>query len=82
MVRSTVVFGHGRLLEEVDELWDSPLRHFCGAMGWTRRGFHHSAFRPRVVPRVIDVGRRGNKSSRGMNSGVSHRVVKGEGNGR
>jgi hypothetical protein len=79
MVRSAVVFGHGHLLEEVDEFWDFPLRHFCDVTSWRRRGCHHGAFLPGVMPRVISVGQRG---SWGMNSGVSHGAVKGEGNGR
>jgi hypothetical protein len=82
VVRSVVVFGHNRLLEEVSESWDFPLCHFYGAMGWRRRGYHHGAFHPGVVPRVIGVGRWGNGSSGAMNSGVSHGAVKGEGNGR
>jgi hypothetical protein len=82
VVCSAVVFGHCRLLEEVGELWDFPLRHFCGATSWRRRGYHHGAFHPRVMSRVICVGQRNNGSSRGINSDVSHEAVNGEGNGR
>jgi hypothetical protein len=32
VVRPAVAFGHGRLLEEVGELWNLPLCHSCGTM--------------------------------------------------
>jgi hypothetical protein len=82
VVRSMVIFGHGRLLEEVGEFWDFPLRHFCDATSWRRRGGHRGAIRPGVVPRVIGVGRRSDESSMGVSSGVSHGAVNGEGNGK
>jgi hypothetical protein len=49
VVHPTVIFGHGRLLEEVDEFWNLPHRHSCGTTSW-RRSHHCSAFRLRVVP--------------------------------
>jgi hypothetical protein len=82
VVRSTVVLDHGRLLEEVGEFQDFPLRHFCGATSWRRRGCHRGAFRLGVMTRVIGVGRRSDESSGGTSSGVSHGAVNGEGNGR
>jgi hypothetical protein len=37
VVRPTVVFSHGHLLEEVDEFWNLPLRYYCGTTSWRRR---------------------------------------------
>jgi hypothetical protein len=57
VVHLAVIFGHDHLLEVVGEFWDLPFRHFCGATSWRRRGGHRDAFHPRVMPRVIGVGR-------------------------
>jgi hypothetical protein len=56
-----------------------PHPPFWWRHGLEKRGYHHGAFRPGVVPRVV-VDRWGNMSSEVLDSGVSHGAVKGEGN--
>jgi hypothetical protein len=46
VVCPAVVFGHGRLFEEVGEFWNLPLHHSCGTTSWRRRSHNRSAFHP------------------------------------
>jgi hypothetical protein len=73
-----VVFNYDRLLEEVYQFWNLPVRHFGGTMGQRRRSRHRNALRPGVIPRVL-IDRRSNERSKIVDSCISHGARGGNG---